>query len=138
MRGHPEQQRNDARNVTRMRSAGKGSGRTRTGAVHDVRVMASSRAPALAASMPDQRAAPKLVASGRDGQGRWMLTPFYAGRAAAKRRPERDADAVRRKRLWQNPDGAVHDVRVMASSRAPALAASMPDQRAAPKLVGHA
>ena len=51
MRGHPEQQRNDARNVTRMRSARERLWQNPDGAVHDVRVMASSRAPALAASM---------------------------------------------------------------------------------------
>jgi hypothetical protein len=36
---------------------------------------------------PAARAIPELVASGRDGQGWWMITPFHAGRQAVPGAP---------------------------------------------------
>jgi hypothetical protein len=45
---------------------------------------------ALAAAQevrPAARAIPELVASGRDGQGWWMITPFYVGRQAGTGAP---------------------------------------------------
>src|ERR1022692_780593 len=47
---------------------------------------------ALAAAQavrPAARAIPELVASGRDGQGRWMISPFYAGHQAGTGAPRR-------------------------------------------------
>jgi hypothetical protein len=47
------------------------------GVVAEVTALAAAQA-----VRPAARAIPELVASGRDGQGCWMITPFYPGRQA--------------------------------------------------------
>jgi len=79
-----------ARRVERLDvSMGRADGSLRTlslarkwGVAAEVTALAAAQA-----VRPAARAIPELVASGRDGQGCWMITPFYTGRQAGTGAP---------------------------------------------------